>query len=80
MTFIAIPQALEGEGGFNLSMFHKILRLIWKNVANFARLQTSKVTCTCAKEKYWGGRSCFSLINKLQPKINYICPKGIIQI
>jgi len=41
MTFIAIPQALEGGVGYNLSMLHKILRFIFgKNVANFARLQT----------------------------------------
>jgi len=43
MTFIAIPQALEGVS-YNLSMFHKILRLLFgKNVANFARIQTSEV-------------------------------------
>jgi len=54
MTFKAIPQLLERGVGYNLSMLHKILRFLFgKNVANFTRLQTLKVICTCVK-KYWG--------------------------
>jgi len=49
MTFKAILQALEGEGGLKFNDVTQNLKIfVRKNVTKFARLQTLKVTGTCA--------------------------------
>jgi len=55
MTFIAIPQALEGVS-YNLSMFHKILRLC----KFFLFLQKVEISPHIKKKNLGGGGLFFT--------------------
>jgi len=77
MTFKAILHALVGGLKF-IDVTQNFKIFIRKNVAKFARLSSNLESylhsLACLKSNMGGRGGCFLLINKLQPKLIYICP------